>query len=344
VRSERFPIEEDLELADKFLGALAQLRSVEEYIIEWKQGVEAERSFCLPLLTAIWPHHAHRLRTIKLDMMLSHLCDMLATVIGLDHLEDLTLHFTCNDARFGPWGGPGYEAKYAFEQLATFMNRLTSSLQSLAISSIGHLNFSWLYASLTYFPHLASLSLLVPCDPRHVVDPTGLHQFLQAHRRIKRLNFSPQYCCHQSTQAPEAAHGCVSTDDWLDRAFGGLCFQNLHFLDLGLNVLGSGGRRVMPPVPHIGKASKCVKTLGITGCVISLDDLRLILEPFSHTAGGNSPYALILEVHILNVALLDLLAELLPDLKTLELTYRWVSSSGCTSEVIVISRLVRSIL
>ena len=56
---------EDIELADRFLTALANLHYIEEYIIEWKQGVEAERPFCLPLLSAIWPMHNHNLRIIK---------------------------------------------------------------------------------------------------------------------------------------------------------------------------------------------------------------------------------------------------------------------------------------
>ena len=36
---------EDVEFADRFLAALANLNYIEEYIIEWKQSVEAERPF-----------------------------------------------------------------------------------------------------------------------------------------------------------------------------------------------------------------------------------------------------------------------------------------------------------
>ncbi|KAJ3506270.1 hypothetical protein NLJ89_g6963 [Agrocybe chaxingu] len=331
LRTERFAIEEDIELADRFLDAVAKLDRIEEYIIEWRQGVEAERTFCLPLLTAVWPLHSQNLRTIKLDMMLSHLCDMLSTVSGLDRLRDLSLRFTCNDSRFGPWGGPGYEAKYAFEQLATFMNRLALTLQSLAIYSIGHLNFSWLFASLTFFPKMKSLSLQVPCDPRHVIDPTGLHHFLRAHHAVEHFNFAPQYCCHQSTQDPDPAisHGCASTEDWLNRAFGGLSFEGLESLELGLNILGSGGKRVMPPVPRIGGAAKSVRSLGIVGCLISLQDLKAVLDPFKMA----NPRTLVIEVHVLDINLLDLLASSLPDLERIDLTYRWVGSSGCTDEV-----------
>ncbi|KAF8811353.1 hypothetical protein BYT27DRAFT_7231772 [Phlegmacium glaucopus] len=332
LQSEKFAMLEDIELADRFLAALENLHCIEEYVIEWKQGIEAERSFCLPLLSAMWPLYGHNLQIIKLDMMLTNLCDMLGSVTGLDRVQELSINLTCNHGRFGHWGLGENEAKDAFERLATFMNRLALSLQSLTLSSIGHLNFSWLYSNLSYFPHLTYLALLLPCDPHHVVDPTAFHHFLRAHRSIEHLNFSPQYCCYQSSLPPEINTELVSTDDWLNRCFTGITFQNLQRLELGLNVLGSGGKRVMLPVPCIGYAARNVRSLGILGRIISLADLALILNPFSRTECGIAPRTLVLEVHVLDVNLLDLLADYLPELERLDLTYSWVHSSGCTTE------------
>ena len=324
---------EDVELADRFLAALASLHCIEEYVIEWKQGVEAERPFCLPLLSAIWPLYGHSLRIIKLDMILTNLCDILGTVTGLDHVQELSINLTCNHGRFGHWGLGENEAKDAFERLATFMNRLVLTLRSLTLSSIGHLNFSWLYCNLSYFPHLTSLALLLPCDPHHVVDPTALHRFLRAHHTIEHLNFSPQYCCYQSSLPPGIHTQLISTEDWLNRCFTGITFQNLRHLELGLNILGSGGKRVLLPVPRIGDAARNVRSLTILGRIISLDDLALILTPFSHAGCGIAPRILVLEVHVLNMNLLDLLADYLPGLIRLDLTYSWVHSPGCTAEV-----------
>ena len=326
-------MEEDVELADRFLAALANLNYIEEYVIEWKQGVEAERPFCLPLLLAIWPIYGHNLRIIKLDMMLTNLCEMLGSVTGLNRVQELSINLTCNHGRFGYWGLGESEAKDAFERLAAFMNRLSPTLQSLTLSSIGHLNFSWLYCNLTYFPHLTYLALLLPCDPHHVIDPTALHHFLRAHHTIEHLNFSPQYCCYQSSLPPEINTTLMSTDDWLNRCFTGITFQNLHHLELGLNILGSGGKRVMLPVPCIGHTARNVRSLAILGRIISLKDLASILNPFSRVEGGVAPRTLVLEVHVLDVILLDLLAECLPGLARLDLTYSWVHKSGCTTEV-----------
>ncbi|KDR71659.1 hypothetical protein GALMADRAFT_281866 [Galerina marginata CBS 339.88] len=324
-RSERVPIEEDVILADKFLDTLGNLHNIEEYIVEWKHGDDYEKPFCFPLLSAIWPLHAQNLRIIRFNMMLSYLCDVLGPVTGLDRVQELTLYFGSNDIKSTTTSNPDLAIKEAFEKLATFMNRLALSLQSLTISSIGHLNFSSLYSSLTYFPHLTYLALLMPCDPGHVLDPTGFHHFLHAHRAVEHFHFSPQYCCRQSSQ------DTVSAEDWLNRAFAGIDLRHLRSLELGLNILGPGGKRVMPTIPRVCSAAKDVWSLSIVGCIISLEDLRTLLHPFSALAGGSAPRTLVLEVHVLDVQLLDLLADLLPGLEMLNLTYRWVSRFECVS-------------
>ena len=75
--------------------------------------------------------------------------------------------------------------------------------------------------------------------------------------------------------------------------------------------------------------------LTIIGCVIALDDLALLLGPFSNSKGGSVPRNLVLEVHVLSAKRLDLLADKLPCLERLDLTYRWIgdSKTGSTSEL-----------
>jgi len=332
-RTAKVAIEEDIELGDQILEAFSHLHSVHEYSVEWKVGNDIEASFCVPLLIAIWPLHAHNLRTIRLELMLRHLCDLVSSVTGLDRVEVLFLHFTSGED----------DSKKKLRELAIFINTLAPTLQSLTISSIGHLNFSWLYSSLTYFPHLTYLSLLLPCDPRHITDPTGFNQFLRTHRDIAHLCFSPQYCCYQSAQSAQVGSAFqpafLPTNDWLDQAFENISFQNLDTLELGLNILGSGGKRVMLPIPRVASAAKFVNKLTIVGCFISLDDLSGLLHPFP-----KDPRALVLEVHVLSVALLDLLADLLPNLEMLDLTYRWVGRLEETNSVRIVRLLVNVFL
>jgi len=274
-------------------------------------------------------------------MMLTNLCDMLDSVTGLDRVQELSINLTCNHGRFGHWGlsNRENETKDAFERLAAFMNRLALTLRSLTLSSIGHLNFSWLYHNLGHFPNLTYLGLLLPCDPHHVVDPTAFHHFLHAHCTVEHLNFSPQYCCYQPSLPPDFKTSLVSTDDWLNHCFTGITFQHIQHLELGLNILGSGGKRVMLPVPRIGHAARNVRSLEILGRIISLHDLGLILNPFSRAGCGIAPRTLVLEVHVLDVDLLDLLADYLPGLARLDLTYGWVHSSGCITETYFVQEI-----
>ncbi|KAF9559392.1 hypothetical protein CPC08DRAFT_525929 [Agrocybe pediades] len=331
LRTFRVPMEEDLELCDQLLEVFAQLPSVQEFTVEWKLATEVEASFCVPLLRAICQSlQANNLRTIRLELMLDHLCELVSSVTGLDHLEELWLHFACVED----------DSERDLRRLADFINTLAPTLKSLSLSSIGHLNFSWLYSNLTYLPHLTDLSLLLPCDPCHITDPTGFNQFLRTHRDVSRLHFSPQYCCylsaqsaHIGSQSQAASH--LPPRQWLEMAFADVSFRNLGVLELGLNILGSGGKRVMLPIPRVAFAAKDVSRLSVVGCFGSLDDLREVLQPFqiSDHSRGSPPRTLVLEVHVLNVELLDLLAEHLPGMETLDLTYRWVDQSGGISGV-----------
>ncbi|KIK04476.1 hypothetical protein K443DRAFT_675931 [Laccaria amethystina LaAM-08-1] len=328
-RSQTHSIEEDVWLADRLLSALSKLTSIEEYIVDWKRGLEGERHFCVPLLTAVCgPTLVRDLTSITLHMTIGQMSDSIFDVTGLDKLQELSLNFTCGDLHFGPW-----EARYALEKMSAFINHVALTLQSLSISSIGHMDFSILYTNLTYFPRLHHLALLVPCDPKHVVDPTGFHQFLKAHfKTLQHVHFSPQYCCPQSALPPDT----MTTNEWMDQCFGGgIQLHNLQHLDLGLNILGSGGKRVMLATQRFGDIVSSLATLTIIGCVIALDDLALLLGPFSNSKGGSAPRKLVLEVHVLSANVLDFLADKLPCLERLDLTYRWIgdSKTGSTSEL-----------
>ena len=204
--------------------------------------------------------------------------------------------------------------------MSAFINHVALTLQSLSISSVGHMDFSILYMNLTYFPRLQHLALLVPCDPKHLVDPTRFHQSLKAHfKTLQHVHFSPQYCCPQSALPPDT----MTASEWMDKCFGGgIQLHNLQHLDLGLNILGSGGKRAMLATQPFGDIVGSLAILTIIGCVIALDDLALLLGPFSNLKSGLAPRKLVLEVHVLSVKLFDLLADILPCLERLDLTYR----------------------
>lgn len=384
----RYPNKEDLVLADRLLNAFSKLTNVHSYTIEWKQVIETGRNFCLPFLAAVWSlllHSNISLYRLTLDVSFSHLSDVLslipstATRITFAHLTSLSLHLTSTGFSFvSPPLNTGYTSytEQTLSQLASFLNLISPSLRSLSLSSLGHLDFSFVFIPLQTFPHLRELSLSISCDPRHLTNPRGFTAFLEAHKhQLEVLSFSPQYCClhssvpHSQTQLsiiplPSSTsnifHGKKPADVvWGHQTFSQLNFPALRTLELGLNILGPGGKRVLPCILHIALAvargqldlerypveSTMPLILTIMGKIISLDDLDDLIAPFSvcqETLKHNLPTTrassrrlneLIIEVHVLSVRLLDLLSIRLPYLERLVLAYRWVGESGCSNTV-----------
>ena len=158
--------------------------------------------------------------------------------------------------------------------------------------------------------------------------------------QLQHVHFSPQYCCPQSALPPDT----MTTNEWMDKCFGGgMQSHNLQHLDLGLNILGTEGQRVMLATQRFGDIVSSLATLTIIGYVISLDDLALLLGPFSNSNSGSAPRKLVLEVHVLSAKLLDLLADKHPCLERLDLTYRCIgdSKTGSTSELEVSHSFIR---
>lgn len=385
----RHPNQENLLLADHVLNALSKLTNIHSYTIEWKQAVDSGRTFCLPFLAAVWSLLLQSnicLCSLTLDMSLSHLRDVLSLIPSIAtgntfaHLTSLSLHFTNTGFSYPVSFYAGYTSysEQTFPPLASFLNLLSPSLHSLTLSSFGHLDFSFLFLPLQTFPHLRELSLSIPCDARHFTNPRGFTAFLEAHKhQLEVLSFSPQYCClpsfssqFQSQYQQSIIPFPSSTSDihhpekpvevvWEHLAFSGLNFPTLRTLDLGLNILGPGGKRVLPCILYVVVAAakgqptltsapankaecqpeQCTVplTLTIMGCIISLADLDDLITPFAECQetrpSSRRLKSLILEVHALSVHLLDLLSSRLPYLETLELTYRWVGEASCSNAV-----------
>ena len=102
-RSRNHSIEENVWLADRLLSALSKLTSIEEYIADWKRGLDAERHFCVPLLTVVCgPTLIRDLTSITLHMTIGRMSDFISEVNRVDKQQALSLDFTCGDLRFGP--------------------------------------------------------------------------------------------------------------------------------------------------------------------------------------------------------------------------------------------------
>ncbi|RXW21886.1 hypothetical protein EST38_g3960 [Candolleomyces aberdarensis] len=312
LETSQFAIPEDVTLADRLLAGLSGLQNVNELAIEWMMASTPEISFCFPLLTALFQSLGQQLTTLTLRMGLDQLCQLAENGPVLGSLQELSLHIGRSElSEIRP-----EDAIQNQEKLASFINGLSPTLRKLSLSSSDHVRLEPPYLDLVFLPHLRSLAFHLPFDSYHIANPRGLNAFLKLHTGISELSLIPCHCCKRPPKSQ-----VMDTDEWLQEVFSGVDFEELRTLELGLNTLG-GDSRVPPVARSIGTVASNLSSLTITGVLTSVEDLDAILRPF--TKNGNSPpKKVVLEVHVLSRQVLETILKTLPNLETLDLTYRW---------------------
>ena len=349
---------EDVSIAENLLDVFAVLTNLNSYTIAWSHTSDPLPTFATSFLSAVWSvlSTTTALHSLTLDMPFHDVCQVFSVTPfnSPTYLTALSLKF----------GNDSPELEHSLADLPSFLNVLSPCLRSLSLYVIGHFDLSIFFATLKHFSLLTDLSLSLPCDPGHLSDTQGFAAFLNAHKtQLKSLVFSPHFCC-----GPRGAKNPKSTSQesstWECHAFSTLSFPALHSLELRLNPFGTRDDYVLNTPPKFTAAVAREKltgreilkgedidkdpvplTLSILGRLILLDDLKILLSPFSlpkeksdedpqHSITSiRVPESLILETHILSPNLLYLLSSSLPRLKSLNLTYTWIGELGCDKEV-----------
>lgn len=350
---------ENLSIAENLLDGFARLTNLNSYTIAWSHAAVPLPTFATSFLSAVWSvlSTTTALRSLTLDMPFHDV----GRVFSVTPFKSST-YLTTLSLKLGHT--ILVKPEHSLTDLASFLNVLSPCLRSLSLHIIGHFDLSIFFATLKHFSLLKDLSLLLPCDPRHLSDAEGLTAFLNAHKtQLTSLVFSPHLCCGpRGTKIPKSTQQESST--WESTAFSVLSFPALQSLDLRLNPFGTRDEYVLNTPPKFTAAvarerlpgRKTFKgedidkdpvplTLSILGRLILLDDVKMLLGPFSlpkekseegpqhGIASIRVPESLILETHILSPNLLNLLWSTLPQLKSLNLTYTWIGELGCDNEV-----------
>lgn len=326
METSQFAIPEDVTLADRLLTGLSGLQNVDELAIEWMMASTPEISFCFPLMAALFQSLGQQLTTLALHMGLDQICQLAETGPVLGSLQELSLHVGRSElSEIRP-----EDATRNQEKLASFINSLSLTLRKLSLSSSDHVRLEPPNLDLVFLPHLQSLSFHLPFDSHHITNPQGSNSFLKAHTSITELSLIPCHCCKKPPK-PQL----MGADEWLQGVFSRVKFEELRTLELGLNTLG-GDSRVPPVARFIGNVVTNLSCLTITGVLISVEDLDVVLRPFTQN-GNTPPKKVVLEVHVLSRQVLETIFKALPNLETLDLTYRWVSKAGNCDEVSVLA-------
>ncbi|KAJ3550509.1 hypothetical protein NMY22_g428 [Coprinellus aureogranulatus] len=329
---------EDFALADRIVDSLAGLPNVSELDVDWERPTTDEAAFCVPMLKALVHSVGSQLTSLSLSMALDVLSSFVSSIQDPPPIRTLRLNLGSN------MDDPESmeDADKHQEALATFVNSLASTLQSLSLTCKWHCRLCTLFHHLHTFPHLRSLRLHIPFDPHHLDGTQGVNRFLRTHAPcLAHLEFTPIHCCNRPHALRDSVTTRLNSDEWLHDVFASVELRNLRTLDLGLNPTIGGAPRVLPAIAYFGHAvGGNLGCLTITGVVMSVEDLGAILQPFAET-GKSAPKMVVLEVNVLSREVVEALTGALAGLEVLDLTYRWVITAGNRDAALFISDVKR---
>jgi hypothetical protein len=199
----------------------------------------------------------------------------------------------------------------AIAHIFPFINNISGILESMSITSYGHIDLSSFFRGLGHFPCLTSLSLIIPLNNRHIIDPSALNFFLAHHSGLHHLCIRNRHsdCC---LWPPISDHIAA---EWFQQCFKALPFPRIKVFTLGLSGPSNSGIQnyVLASMKSVFDTSS---SLVLAEPYLSFTDLCVVLAsvPTAHFR------MLSLCIVILNLEVIDLLAESCPNLDQLVLS------------------------
>ena len=305
----QIPVPSPDERLRMFLEAVGNLHRVEEYEINWYvDHGGAEFAWTFPFFKDIWQSIGANLRRLTMDVQLFKMGDILGATGPLPRIEELNLTL-----RAEVTGGQLYDSTV----LPYFINKLSWTLQSLSIKTIGHQELSF-FRLLGEFPLLTKLSLVMPLDARHVPDPQGFQQLLRNHPRIRTLCIRYSRCCRNDVLddgfcRPKGRH----------MLFSDISLPVLHTLELGLQiplpstVAWDNGTRAdaLSMISSVSGMADNLSALILKDRSLRLDEVRMVLGTFR---GAKRLKKLSMYARLLTPQLVDVVAKDCPVLSIWE--------------------------
>lgn len=294
---------------DRTLQVITCLRGVNELSLHWMRHDESpyptpeviDVTF-LPVVTAAWMSFGWNLQRLTLDITLESYRLALSTTLVLPRLEDLSVKLSRaqnNDSS---------DDAVLHNIMIPFVNNHHLTLQSLDISSEQGFDISSLVLKLQHFPCLWKFSASYPIFTiRQADQSSGLRHVLETHSdtlRSIRFRFQP-------------LGGIYPTeDDWHEQAFLCVKLPNLESADLCIE--GYALRNIDPSRYLQQYANSLTSVTFHRPRVLVYEDVERLVGLFAHHDRLRS---LDITVHVLNPHLLDLIAEKLPSLGRLALSF-----------------------
>ncbi|KAF8151777.1 hypothetical protein B0H34DRAFT_728965 [Crassisporium funariophilum] len=325
------------DIVTSMVKAVDCMISVTEFNFEWRD---------LPLnkdtqifLTSTRRAFASSLRKLVLRAQISKFKEVLA-IADFDNIDELDFHFDyrTNDleGQLDMTAGKQFQAKEdaagaasdpelqgLLQTVIPFIARRRKAMRSLSISSSSYADLSEFFSALPAMPSLRRFTAGIYVDKDCLSDPSGLLQLLNAHAAtLLHIALRPNW--------PDRADS-YNREESLAHQRRGWSTLNEQLLSnprllRNLDSLELPYVSSCKSIPLLQRSCDTLTRLSVTGHFLTMDEIVEVLTVFAHRLFYMQH--LYLEVALLDVALVRMLANRLPDLLSLVLVYHRESASS----------------
>ncbi len=298
------------------VNALSHMNNLTSYSFEWRD-LPLTRDSEVFLVTT--QSSARRLRKLVLHAQLPNFNHLL-NFVDFEFLEELKFHFDYethdgSSDTIEPGLLPKTNIDVLADDIAPFINRFSSSLHALTISSSSFTPLDVLFNALNAFPNLRYIELNMQFDEAVLPTTSSLIRFLDAHSSsLLHVKFIPPHRRDLTTNDEIKKQAKFSAWSSMNRALQASPSTLLSQLE----TLYLPASAPMDVVLMILRRSMATLTrLCLSGHYLSPQELSQVLDAFSGRALHSSLVSLRIELEYLDLSLLAKIAKRFPFLQEL---------------------------
>ena len=290
-------------------NTVMRFTNLKEYQIDWDEQSVYHPEFFSAFLTPLLKGLGINLVRLSLKVPTEKLRTLASA--PLPRLEELEL-FLCTERL------PMKDIDEALDVFRIFVHNLHVTLESLSISSTNsstNLDLSRFFKYLGKFGHLRRFALSIPFDGAHLSVPSHLRNFLDKHHdTLEHIRLSTSRC--SVGMNPRDFRG-----DWIQKSLPSVPLKRLRSLELALRPLRAP---LCPVIKYLRSVGMNLESLVLTDRSLTYEEVRCVLSA-QQEGGGLGLTRLGINIRYMSPELVDMLAQMLPQLGRLELAFTEVT-------------------
>ena len=289
-------------LEHALIDAVSCWSNVIEFSANWWESTPVRQleSF----LPFAWSTFGRNLQKVSLGGNLARIQTLVSSAHHLPSLRELRFEFTNNILRVDDVA----DMTTLADVIAPLINSVSSTLETLAISSWASIDLSEFFLKLGFFPLLRHFTARVPFNKAFSVNPDGFTRLLRDHSHTLtsvalRLNPSGSMVNPSTEESLCSWMTSTSSDP--------LILNNLTTIQMYPTSLATGFEAFLT---FLGRSADTLTEVRVRDRYLSYDEVESVISTFSHRPAASRLTILRLNVRILSLRLIDLFAATLPAL------------------------------